>query len=64
MSTDSPDLNRKKQWESAHRCPQCSHVINLEEIDLRAITTGIITCPKCGWSGQVSIEIVEEEGPA
>jgi hypothetical protein len=63
MSLQSPDTNGKK-WESAHRCPQCGYVLNLEEIDLRAITTGIITGPKCDWSGQVSIEIVEGENPA
>jgi ribosomal protein L37AE/L43A len=53
-----------KRWESVHRCPQCSHVVNLEEIDLRAIATGIIACPKCDWSGPVSIEIVEEQKPS
>jgi hypothetical protein len=64
MSPQSKDPRGRKQWESVHLCPRCAHVINLEEIDLRTITTGIINCPKCDWSGPVSIEIVEEEKPS
>jgi hypothetical protein len=32
----------RQQWESVHVCPRYGHVINLEELDLRAITTGIV----------------------
>jgi hypothetical protein len=44
--------------ESAHVCQRCQHVINLAEIDLRSIRTGIVGCPKCDWSGAVEIRIV------
>lgn len=44
MGAQSKDPGGRKYWESVHSCPRCALVINLEEIDLRAITTGIITC--------------------
>ena len=53
--------NEGKSWESVHICPKCGHVINLAEIDLRTITTGIVECPLCGWSGRIEIQIVEVE---
>lgn len=48
------------RWESAHVCPNCGHILNLAEIDMRAITTGIVSCPKCDWSGKIEIKIVGE----
>jgi ribosomal protein L37AE/L43A len=63
MSPQSRDQSEKKQWESVHTCPKCGFVINLEEIDLRAIATGIISCPKCDWSGLVVIEIAAGDKP-
>jgi hypothetical protein len=41
-------------------CPVCGLVINLAELDLRAITTGIVTCPSCDWSGQIEIQVVDQ----
>jgi hypothetical protein len=41
----------EKHWEKVHLCPGCGFVINLAEIDLRAITTGILLCSRCEWSG-------------
>ena len=49
-------------WESVHVCPNCKHVINLAEIDLRAITTGIVSCPRCEWAGKIEIQIVGNKG--
>jgi hypothetical protein len=60
MGPQHKESGMGKRWESVHRCAQCSHVVNLEKIDLRTIATGIISCPKCDWSGPVTIEIVEE----
>jgi hypothetical protein len=51
-----------QHWESVHVCPSCSHTINLAEIDLRAITTGIVSCPHCEWSGAIAIKIVSGYG--
>jgi predicted RNA-binding Zn-ribbon protein involved in translation (DUF1610 family) len=61
MSLQPPDTNGQKQWESVHQCPKCGHTLNLGEMDLRAISTGMIVCPRCEWSGPVRIEIVEPE---
>ena len=43
-----------------HVCPNCGHIINLAELDLRAITTGIVSCPTCDWSGQIEIQVVDQ----
>lgn len=47
-------------WESVHVCPSCGYVINLADLDLRAITTGIVACLSCDWSGQIEIQIVHQ----
>jgi hypothetical protein len=36
-------------------------MIDLANIDLKAITTGMLTCPKCDWSGPIGIEIVDAD---
>jgi predicted RNA-binding Zn-ribbon protein involved in translation (DUF1610 family) len=51
----------KRQWESVHICPMCAFVINLSQIDLRTVTTGIVDCPRCGWVGPIEIEIVGDD---
>lgn len=52
--------NVKQSWESVHVCPNCGHVVNLAELDFRAITTGIVICPSCDWSGQIEIQIIDQ----
>ena len=49
---------KRKEWNSAHVCPRCGFPIDLEEIGLRGGTTGLVTCPKCDWSGPIEIQIV------
>lgn len=49
------------EWQSATICPKCGHVLDLEELDLLAITTGMATCPRCGWAGYIDIQIVEKK---
>ena len=51
--------NEGTNWESVHICPKCGQVINLAEIDLKTITTGIVECPRCEWIGPIEIEIIE-----
>jgi DNA-directed RNA polymerase subunit RPC12/RpoP len=50
-----------KGWESVHICSKCGYVINLAEIDLQTITTGIVECPRCEWIGPVEIQIAETD---
>jgi transcription elongation factor Elf1 len=59
--TDSEDIRGEPpSWESVHVCPNCGRVINLAELDLIAITTGIVTCPNCDWSGQIEIQVIDQ----
>jgi predicted RNA-binding Zn-ribbon protein involved in translation (DUF1610 family) len=51
----------RKLKASAHVCPQCGFSINLKDLGLREGATGLVTCPKCDWSGPVAIRIVHKE---
>jgi transcription elongation factor Elf1 len=59
MTNQTRDENQRKLLDSMHICPQCGHAIRLNDIDLKAVTTGIVVCSKCDWSGQIQIQIVE-----
>jgi len=58
-NVSSGDAQEGQSWESVHVCANCEQIINISEIDLRAITTGIVNCPTCDWSGQIEIQIVD-----
>ena len=60
MAAGSTKDQNGRSWESVHVCPNCGHIFNLAELDLRAITTGIATCLSCGWSGQIEITVIDE----
>jgi hypothetical protein len=60
VGNDAANKQDAPSWESVHVCPNCGHVINLAELDLTAITTGIVTCPSCDWSGQIEIQIIDQ----
>ena len=60
MGTSEKFRENEQSWESVHVCPNCGHVINLSELDMKAITTGIVTCPSCDRSGQIEIQVVDE----
>lgn len=51
----------RAQWQSVHECPRCRHFIRLADLDLKAVTTGIVTCMKCGLTGSINIQIVRQE---
>ena len=57
-------MNPESRWESVHICSQCGYVLNLDQIDLKAATTGIAVCPSCDWSGQINIQIIEKDTPS
>jgi hypothetical protein len=61
IGPQQPDKESKRQWASAHVCPQCEFPIDLKNIGLTEATTGLITCPKCDWAGQITIEIIEKK---
>lgn len=60
LPPDNPSV--VAQWESVHICPRCGHILRLEDVDLRTITTGIVECPKCLWEGPVEIQVADLNG--
>ncbi len=61
MAAQQPGKDEKKLKASAHVCPQCRFSINLKDLGLREGATGLVTCPKCDWSGPVTIGIIEKK---
>ena len=51
--------NMEKSLENVHQCPRCGHTIRIEQIEVKAISVGIITCLNCGYSGPINLQIVE-----
>lgn len=64
LSSENANPNANKHWESVHICQDCGLVINLAEMDFKAVTTGMIECPRCKHSGLIEIQIVERDGTA
>jgi hypothetical protein len=48
----------RAELEHTHQCKKCGHIVRGSEIDLKAISTGIITCPRCESSGPINIQIL------
>jgi|HubBroStandDraft_5_1064220.scaffolds.fasta_scaffold474772_1 hypothetical protein len=61
MSNGDNSMRAGQGWESAHICPKCGFVIALSTLDLGAVTTGIVECPRCEWAGRIEIKVVEAE---
>ena len=47
-------------WDHVHQCGACGHAVRIDEIDLKIITAGVITCPKCESSGPINVQIMDE----
>lgn len=56
-----PSKDTLKPPENAHVCPKCGTPILIENLGLREATTGILTCPKCDWSGKIDIQVVRNQ---
>jgi hypothetical protein len=63
MDAQQRDTSVIKRWDAAHKCPRCCHALRLADFDLKTVTTGIVTCPNCDWSGPIDIEIIESGKP-
>jgi hypothetical protein len=50
---------KRNRLEHAHRCCACEYIVWSDEIDMIAIATGVITCPKCGTSGSINLQILK-----
>jgi len=44
-----------------HQCARCGHLSRREDHTVRAIASGIYTCPQCSHEGPLNIRIAEEE---
>ena len=63
MDAQQRDTSVIKRWDAAHKCPRCCHALRLADFDLKAVTTGIVACPNCDWSGPIEIQIIERGKP-
>ena len=61
MTNQQTENNGQRELESVHKCQKCGYIVNLDDTDLSVIGTGMITCPKCKWSGPEQIAIAEQE---
>jgi DNA-directed RNA polymerase subunit RPC12/RpoP len=51
----------KTSWEHVHQCGTCGHPTRIDHIELKIIAAGVITCPKCEFSGPINVKIVDEK---
>ena len=63
MSNHAPRQTRQPLLHF-HICLYCGSAFRREEIEGRAITSGIFPCTKCGVEGPLNIEIRETNKPA
>jgi hypothetical protein len=54
-------IDLKVVWDHVHQCGACGHAIRIDQIDLKIIAAGVITCPKCEFSGPVNVKIIDEK---
>jgi hypothetical protein len=52
-------LKMRIRWEHTHQCRGCGHAIRINDLDPKAITTGVVTCPKCEMSGPINVKILQ-----
>ena len=48
------------QWEHAHQCQVCGHIIRIDDIDAKIIATESVTCRKCDASASANLKIFDE----
>ena len=46
-----------------HMCVHCGSTFRREEFEGRPLTSGIYTCPKCGFEGPLNVVVREDEEP-
>ena len=61
--TNAPNVPQPR-FDHFHVCVQCGGAFRREEFGARAISSGIYTCPKCGYEGPLNIEIREVKNHA
>lgn len=59
MNSPPNNPTENARWESVHICTGCGHALNLEEMDLRAVTTGFVECPNCHFEEPIEIRVAD-----
>ena len=54
-------MTEQVEWEHVHQCPKCGFIVRANQIDMKATSTGVITCPQCARSGPINIRILKKE---
>jgi|GEM_PF-3489662 len=54
-----PQMNTR--WDHVHQCGTCGHAMRIENIELKTIIAGVITCSRCEASGPINVKIMEEK---
>jgi len=57
--SETKQTDRSRLWASVHQCPNCHHSVDLGALDLGAVTSGVVSCPKCEWAGRIEIRVVD-----
>ncbi len=63
MTPEHVQENERTRWDSVHECLRCGHFVKLADLNLKAVTTGVVTCAKCNLTGSINIQIVERDEP-
>jgi hypothetical protein len=58
---DTRQEHIRKDWEHVHVCAKCGNMLHPDEIELGSIVLGVITCPRCEWSGPINLQIIERK---
>jgi hypothetical protein len=53
------DSEQRQDLVHVHICGSCGHRQRREDVDSRAVVSGIIECPICGTSGPLNVHIVD-----
>ena len=54
------EIAPKTHWDHVHQCIACGHALRIDQIDLKIIAVGVITCPKCESSAPVNVKIMDQ----
>jgi uncharacterized UBP type Zn finger protein len=63
MTPEQIQGDERTRWESVHECTRCGHSVGLADLDLKAVTTGAVTCVRCDLAGSINIQIIVRDEP-
>ena len=51
-------MTSRRQYAHAHQCQACGSVVHGWAISLKALTAGVVACPRCESSGPINLRIL------